>query len=1059
MILLIFALPKSFSGDEGPSRQTYLIVHRQALEGAPENTWAALKQAVEWGAGEAVTLEVDLHATRDGKIILIHDPFLDPRNGEVMGASGDWLWEEINDIDFGDWYDPRFKDERLPLFEDVLEFCKLNGVRLTLDIKENVTPAMVRTLLRKHDAESVVYYGWVGNFGSLVGTQRWITEFDGDRERIRQIVRQFAGNTVWVDDPRVLLDVLHRDVPKREVRMPVLSRDYRVEDLDFNALVEQLRGGGDLGLIAAARLRKNFADRAAATFSALLEDPHATAEAKATAARALGRMSGALGQDTEAAKTTAIVHAALDRSETELRAAAAYAVGKLKVDIAVPRLLALLGNRQEQEKVRVEAARALGRIGSVRALAPLQEIAREERAKVREHLLCFVERAKGFTRDGYFFRDNSAMYWALPQVLYACYWALGEIGGDEALEFLLACFSAQELPEPDRLLETIFVRVPALNAAAKTGAARALAAAKAYAWEPADDTYQDYIRLTRYFPPPTVISVLLEFLGHPKPWRRQKAMYALLRLGKPAVEPLIALLENPQANPLAREWAVWTLGWSGDHRAGVPLTRALQDPLPGLRAKAAWALGKLRVIGSIANLEALAKEDHALVREYAAEALERLRGAVAASAQGHQNALPALRIHPQQPHYFQSPDGKPLLLIGDYTWGTFSDADFNYKAQFDALKARGLNFARIWLWWGCEEFPEPDNKLHIEPFLRPGPGTANDGRSKYDLARFNPPFFDRLRDFCAAARDRGLFLQLITMDAWMLKHGHLWKLHAYHRDNNINGVDGDPRRTGTGTDGRQGFCSLGNPRALEFQKAYLRKLADTFNDFDNILIEIANENYYNEEWERQLCVFFRECELAMPRRHVLMPLDLLSHSNVVQKWDPKIIHSALLEKRHLLQPLIFDTDWTIHDSDDDIRKAMWAAVLSGGHFNYMDDSLEFRVQPAPDKRARLHLQIGHLAGLMKRLKPWEMLPGDMLVKSGHAFALASASALAAYLPAGGEFTLDLTSLAGDLESCWFDPQVGTWGEKFAARGGGLLKLSAPNARDWALFLQKEVISK
>ena len=221
--------------------------------------------------------------------------------------------------------------------------------------------------------------------------------------------------------------------------------------------------------------------------------------------------------------------------------------------------------------------------------------------------------------------------------------------------------------------------------------------------------------------------------------------------------------------------------------------------------------------------------------------------ALAAEARALPNLTQTLRVHPDHPHYFQGPSGQPLLLIGDYTWGTFSDVDFDYKAQFDALKASGLNFARVWLWWGCEQFPPPDDKPHVEPFLRPGPGTANDGRPKYDLSQFNPAFFDRLRSFCAAARERGEFLQLITVDAWMLKHAHLWKLHAFHRDNNLNGVDGDPRNTGTGIDGQQGFCSLGNAKALEFQKAYLRKLVESVNDFDNLLMEIANENYYSAE--------------------------------------------------------------------------------------------------------------------------------------------------------------------------------------------------------------------
>jgi hypothetical protein len=225
----------------------------------------------------------------------------------------------------------------------------------------------------------------------------------------------------------------------------------------------------------------------------------------------------------------------------------------------------------------------------------------------------------------------------------------------------------------------------------------------------------------------------------------------------------------------------------------------------------------------------------------------------------------------------------------------------------------------------------------VVPYLRTGPGNANDGKAKYDLTQFDPNFFERLRTLCIAAHERGIYLQLILFDAWMLKHPHLWKLHAFHRENNINGVDGDPRNTGMGTDGEGGFCSVGNPKALEAQQAFIRRVVDAVNEFDHILFEIANENYYNEPWELRLCDFIHDYEKTKPRQHLVMPKDLLNHSSVVQTWDVKAVHAAMIEKRSRRQPLIFDTDWTITQNDDEVRKAMWAAVLSGGHFNYMDD--------------------------------------------------------------------------------------------------------------------------
>jgi len=93
MIALVLGGSSLFAADKTPP--VHVIAHRQALQAAPQNRWAALKQAVRWGADEAVTLEIDLHATKDGRIIVFHDPDFDFKSDEVLGHTTDWLWEEI----------------------------------------------------------------------------------------------------------------------------------------------------------------------------------------------------------------------------------------------------------------------------------------------------------------------------------------------------------------------------------------------------------------------------------------------------------------------------------------------------------------------------------------------------------------------------------------------------------------------------------------------------------------------------------------------------------------------------------------------------------------------------------------------------------------------------------------------------------------------------------------------------------------------------------------------------------------------------------------------------
>lgn len=414
-----------------------------------------------------------------------------------------------------------------------------------------------------------------------------------------------------------------------------------------------------------------------------------------------------------------------------------------------------------------------------------------------------------------------------------------------------------------------------------------------------------------------------------------------------------------------------------------------------------------------------------------------------------------LTPYPLNASYFQSPKGHPLVLIGNYTWGTFSDVDYDYKAMFDTLKANGLNFARVWVWWGCEVFPEPINRLNVNPYGRIGPGNANDGKPKYDLTKFNPTFFQRLHAVCAAAQERGIFLQLTLLDAWMIKHPHLWRLHAYHRDNNINGVDGDPKNTDTGTDAQQGFCSLGNPKVLERQKAFICKVVDAVNEFDNIFFEIANENYYNADWELHLCKFIREYEQSKPKQHLVMPLNLPNHDyNGIKTWDLQRLHTNLLKARALRQPLIFDTDGLGCPDDSTVRKAAWTAFTSGGHVSYLDDSLqpgsEYRGNERGTRRATLRQQLGNLARFTRQVPFWKMKAEDALVKAGTAFAMGSANEVVAYLPQGGSIILDLTNLKGSLAYRWFNPREGKFGDQFRVEGGGQRPFQAPSRNDWAL---------
>ena len=55
-----------------------------------------------------------------------------------------------------------------------------------------------------------------------------------------------------------------------------------------------------------------------------------------------------------------------------------------------------------------------------------------------------------------------------------------------------------------------------------------------------------------------------------------------------------------------------------------------------------------------------------------------------------------IKVHPGNPHYYLF-DGKPTILITSAEhYGGVVNKDFDYVAYFDALKAYGMNYTRIY---------------------------------------------------------------------------------------------------------------------------------------------------------------------------------------------------------------------------------------------------------------------------------------------------------------------------------------------------------------------------
>ena len=214
-----------------------------------------------------------------------------------------------------------------------------------------------------------------------------------------------------------------------------------------------------------------------------------------------------------------------------------------------------------------------------------------------------------------------------------------------------------------------------------------------------------------------------------------------------------------------------------------------------------------------------------------------------------------LIVSQSNPRYFTvaaDAEQKVVYLTGSHIWNNFHDGmgpgpacaespePFDFDAYLKFLKEHGHNFIRLWRW---EQFKSQaaGGGFHLcmtpQPWPRTGPGTAKDGKPKFNLDAFDLAYFDRLRDRVIAAGNQGIYVTVMLFDGFAI---HLSPApdnvegHPFHTANNVNGV---------------GITSILDyqvlpldPRVQTLQEAYIRKVVDTVQDLPNVLYEVANES-------------------------------------------------------------------------------------------------------------------------------------------------------------------------------------------------------------------------
>lgn len=234
-LLLPAAQPQETATTLTSDRRTspVVVAHRGASGYAPENTLAAADAAkalgIEW-------VENDVHRTRDGVLVVLHDTDLKRTTNaeEVFPDRAPWAVKdftaaEIAKLDAGSWFGKQFAGAGVPTLTQFVNRLERNRQKLLLEIKSPASyPGIERDILRVLRRE-----GWLDR--SHVRDRLVIQSFGADSVKKVHALRPDI-TTGFLGTPPVA------DLPGYAAFTDQINPSHTTIDADYVAAVQRLKG-------------------------------------------------------------------------------------------------------------------------------------------------------------------------------------------------------------------------------------------------------------------------------------------------------------------------------------------------------------------------------------------------------------------------------------------------------------------------------------------------------------------------------------------------------------------------------------------------------------------------------------------------------------------------------------------------------------------------------------------------------------------------------------------------------------------------------------------------
>lgn len=377
------------------------------------------------------------------------------------------------------------------------------------------------------------------------------------------------------------------------------------------------------------------------------------------------------------------------------------------------------------------------------------------------------------------------------------------------------------------------------------------------------------------------------------------------------------------------------------------------------------------------------------------------------------------------PHYFAS-NGTPVVFLGagQPLPGSISS---DFTPDVDAAASAGANYIRLWniaVWDGSDEY---------YPWARTGSGTAQDGKAKFDLTKWDSNYWTKLTNCIAYAQSKNIYVSVILFDRCGMDvpdSSHRWDWNPWNPTNNINGLS-----LPTSGAGIPAFYDLSNSKLVSLQELYAAKLIQMTSSYPNVIYEVCNEYTGGWTWEQHWVDYFKaRCSNMISINHLgqtsSTPSSAWSYSGVdlvKLHWittSASTTNSDMVATSSYKKPVDYDetpelSGITLKNYQD----MLWGSFVGGGHC-HLENGCNPSYSYTAVKYCRAFINT-------TGVQYWNMSPSNSLVTStpgGSAFTLAKpGSEYVVYISGsgGGSMTISLASGASYTAKA-YNPSTGAY---------------------------------